>query len=63
MHLFEAIEDNVLFYFSDCHEIGSSDVSICVNSIIEDAGLTDVSDDFRRQIRMMTNNAISNLLD
>ena len=34
--LFEIIQANVDFYFTDAHEIGSSDVSCCVNSIIKE---------------------------
>jgi len=34
--LFEIISDNVDFMFTDVHEIGTSDVSICVNRIIKD---------------------------
>ena len=34
--LFEIISDNVDFMFTDVHEIGSSDVSICVNRIIKE---------------------------
>jgi len=34
--LFEIISDNVDFMFTDVHEIGTSDVSICVNRIIKE---------------------------
>ena len=60
--LFEIIRDNVEFYFSDAHEIGSSDVSICVNSVIRDyAPQTDNygSVPTRREIRRSVNEAIS----
>jgi len=60
--LFEIIKDNVEFYFSDAHEIGSSDVSICVNSVIQDySPLTAnfASVPTRREIRRSVNEAIS----
>ena len=34
--LFEIISDNVDFMFTDVEEIGTSDVSICVNRIIKE---------------------------
>ena len=34
--LFEIISDNVDFMFTDVHEIGTSDISICVNRIIKE---------------------------
>ena len=34
--LFEIISDHVDFMFTDVDEIGSSDISICVNRIIRD---------------------------
>ena len=34
--LFEIISDNVDFMFTDVEEIGSSDVSICVDRVIRD---------------------------
>jgi hypothetical protein len=33
------IEDNVSFYFEDAYEIGSSDVSCCVRSVVDQLGL------------------------
>ena len=62
MTLFEIIRDNVEFFFSDAHEIGSSDVSICVNAVINEyAPLTDqfASVPTRREIRRSVNEAIS----
>ena len=64
--LFEIIKDNVDFYFNDAHEIGSSDVSVCVNSVIRDyAPLTDsfASVPTRREIRRAVNQAICLLGD
>ena len=64
--LFEIIKDNVDFYFNDAHEIGSSDVSVCVNSVIRDyAPQTDnyASVPTRREIRRAVNEAISLLGD
>ena len=66
MTLFEIIRDNVEFFFSDAHEIGSSDVSICVNAVINEyAPLTDqfASVPTRREIRRSVNEAISLLGD
>ena len=66
MTLFEIIKDNVEFFFSDAHEIGSSDVSICVNAVINEyAPLTDqyASVPTRREIRRSVNEAISLLGD
>ena len=61
MTLFDIIKDNVEFYFNDAHEIGSSDVSVCVNSVIQDyAPLTAnfASVPTRREIRRSVNEAI-----
>ena len=66
MTLFEIIRDNVEFFFSDAHEIGSSDVSVCVNAVINEyAPLTDqfASVPTRREIRRSVNEAISLLGD
>ena len=66
MTLFEIIRDNVEFFFSDAHEIGSSDVSVCVNAVIRDyAPLTAqyASVPTRREIRRSVNEAISLLGD
>tara|TARA_R100000742_G_C4190178_1_gene22515 strand:+ start:187 stop:438 length:252 start_codon:yes stop_codon:yes gene_type:complete len=64
--LFQIIKYNVDFYFSDAHEIGSSDVSVCVNSVIRDyAPQTDnyASVPTRREIRRSVQEAISLLGD
>ena len=64
--LFDIIRHNVEFYFLDAHEIGSSDVSICVNSVIDEyAPLTEnfVAVPTRREIRRAVNEAISLLYD
>ena len=64
--LFDIIRHNVEFYFLDAHEIGSSDVSICVNSVIDEyAPLTEnfVAVPTRREIRRAVNEAISTLYD
>ncbi len=66
MTLFDIIQENVEFYFNDAHEIGSSDVSICVNSVINEyAPLTAqyASVPTRREIRRAVNEAISLLGD
>ena len=66
MTLFDIIQENVEFFFSDAHEIGSSDVSICVNAVINEyAPLTDqyASVPTRREIRSSVNEAISLLGD
>ncbi len=66
MTLFDIIKDNVEFYFNDAHEIGSSDVSVCVNSVIQDyAPLTAnfASVPTRREIRRSVNEAISVMSD
>jgi len=66
MTLFDIIQENVEFFFSDAHEIGSSDVSICVNAVINEyAPLTDqyASVPTRREIRRSVNEAISLLGD
>jgi len=64
--LFEIIEANCDFYFTDAHEIGTSDVSICVNSIIKEyAPFTEdfASTPTRQVIRRMVNNYLSSLED
>ena len=64
--LFEIISDNVDFMFTDVEEIGTSDVSICVNRIIRDyAPYTDqfASTPTRQVIRRMVSHAISSLED
>ena len=64
--LFEIISDNVDFMFTDVEEIGTSDVSICVNRIIRDyAPYTEqfASTPTRQVIRRMVNHAISSLED
>ena len=64
--LFEIISDNVDFMFTDVEEIGSSDVSICVNRIIKEyAPFTEdyASTPTRQVIRRMVNNFISTLND
>ena len=66
MTLFDIIKDNVEFYFNDAHEIGSSDVSVCVNSVIQDyAPLTAnfASVPTRREIRRSVNEAIGVMSD
>ncbi len=66
MTLFDIIKDNVEFYFNDAYEIGSSDVSVCVNSVIQDyAPLTAnfASVPTRREIRRSVNEAISVMSD
>ena len=64
--LFEIISDNVDFMFTDVEEIGSSDVSICVNRIIKE--YSPFTEDYastptRQVIRRMVNNCISTLND
>ena len=64
--LFEIIEENVDFMFTDVEEIGSSDVSICVNRIIKE--YAPFTEDFasvptRQVIRRMVNHCISSLED
>ncbi len=64
--LFEIISDHVDFMFTDVEEIGSSDVSICVNRIIRDyAPLTEnfASVPTRQVIRRMVNTALNSLDD
>ena len=64
--LFEIISDNVDFMFTDVEEIGSSDVSCCVNAVINDyAPLTTqyASTPTRREIRRAVNYAISEFLE
>ena len=64
--LFDIIMHNVEFYFLDAHEIGSSDVSICVDSVIDEyAPLTEnfVSVPTRREIRKAVHEAIGELYE
>ena len=64
--LFEIISDNVDFMFTDVEEIGTSDVSICVNRIIKEyAPFTEdyASTPTRQVIRRMVNNCINTLND
>jgi len=64
--LFEIISDHVDFMFTDVEEIGSSDVSICVDRIIRD--YTPYTEQFastptRQAIRRMVNHGIQSLED
>jgi|TARA_B100001094_G_scaffold222615_1_gene216679 hypothetical protein len=62
MTLFDIIQDNVEFMFSDVEEIGTSDVSCCVNSVINEYApltLQYASVPTRREIRRAVNEAIS----
>ena len=64
--LFEIIQENVDFMFTDVEEIGTSDVSICVNRIIEEyAPYTEqfASTPTRQVIRRMVNNCVATLGD
>jgi len=64
--LFEIIQENVDFMFTDVEEIGTSDVSICVNRIIEEyAPYTEqfASTPTRREIRRVVNNCVATLGD
>ena len=64
--LFEIIQENVDFMFTDVEESGTSDVSICVNRIIEEyAPYTEqfASTPTRREIRRVVNNCIATLGD
>ena len=64
--LFEIIHDHVEFMFTDVEEIGTSDVSCCVNSIIRDyAPYTEqfASTPTRQVIRRAVNNCIASLDD
>ena len=66
MNLFNIIRLNVEFFFEDVEEIGSSDVSCCVNAVINDyAPLTEqyASTPTRQAIRRLVNYAISDFLD
>ena len=66
MNLFDIIRLNVEFFFEDVEEIGSSDVSCCVNAVINDyAPLTEqyASTPTRQAIRRLVNYAISDFLD
>ena len=66
MNLFDIIRLNVEFFFEDVEEIGSSDVSCCVNAVIRDyAPLTAqyASTPTRQAIRRLVNYAISDFLD
>ena len=64
--LFEIISDNVDFMFTDVESIGTGDVSICVNRIIEEyAPYTEqfASTPTRQAIRWMVNHGITSLKD
>ena len=64
--LYEIISDNVDFMFTDVEEIGTSDVSICVNRIIKEyAPFTEdyASTPTRQVIRRMVNNCLATLND
>lgn len=64
--LFEIISDNVDFMFTDVEEIGSSDISICVNRIIKEyAPFTEdyASTPTRQVIRRCVRNCLSSLND
>ena len=66
MNLFDIIRLNVEFFFEDVEEIWSSDVSCCVNAVINDyAPLTEryASTPTRQAIRRLVNYAISDFLD
>ena len=63
--LLDIIRLNVEFFFEDVEEIGSSDVSCCVNAVINDyAPLTEqyASTPTRQAIRRLVNYAISEFL-
>ena len=63
--LLDIIRLNVEFFFEDVEEIGSSDVSCCVNAVINDyAPLTEqyASTPTRQTIRRLVNYAISDFL-
>ena len=65
MNLFDIIRLNVEFFFEGVEEIGTSDVSCCVNAVIRDyAPLTEqfASTPTRREIRRAVNSAISEFL-
>ena len=65
MNLFDIIRLNVEFFFEDVEEIGSSDVSCCVNAVINDySRLTEqyASTPTRQAIRRLVNYAISDFL-
>ncbi len=64
--LYEIISENVDFMFTDVEEIGTSDVSICVNRIIKEyAPFTEdyASTPTRQVIRRMVNNCLATLND
>ena len=66
MNLFDIIRLNVEFFFEDVEEIGSSDVSACVNAVINEyAPLTEqyASTPTRQAIRRLVNYAIMDLPD
>ena len=66
MNLFDIIRLNVQFFFEDVEEIGSSDVSACVNAVINEyAPLTEqyASTPTRQAIRRLVNYAIMDLPD
>ena len=65
MNLFDIIRLNVEYFFEGVEEIGTSDVSCCVNAGIRDyAPLTEryASTPTRREIRRAVNAAISEFL-
>ena len=64
--LLDIIRLNVEFFFEDVEEIGTSDVSACVNSVIRDyAPYTEqfASTPTRQAIRRMVNHGIQSLED
>ncbi len=64
--LLDIVRLNVEFFFEDVEEIGSSDVSCCVNAVIRDyAPLTEqfASTPTRQAIRRLVNYAISDFLE
>ena len=66
MNLFDIIRLNVEFFFEGVEEIGTSDVSCCVNAVIRDyAPHTEhlSSTPTRREIRRAVNSTISHFLD
>jgi len=66
MNLFDIIRLNVEFFFEDVEEIGTSDVSACVNAVINEyAPLTEqyASTPTRQAIRRLVNYAIMDLPD
>ena len=66
MNLLDIIRLNVEFFFEDVEEIGTSDVSACVNAVINEyAPLTEqyASTPTRQAIRRLVNYAIMDLPD